>query len=116
MALPASMGLTTWNTLTTNVLPKWYNGNKARDIVSRGTPTLFWLMQNAKREITEAEASLGDVVLFEIGRTYSHAAIIVDPGWPYVIHADLGARAIILARGKDGALASAKSHKFFTLW
>lgn len=50
MALPASMGLTTWNTLTTNVLPKWYNGNKARDIVSRATPTLFWLMQNAKRE------------------------------------------------------------------
>jgi len=29
----------------------------------------------------------GDLVLFKVGRLFAHGAIIIEPGWPYVIHA-----------------------------
>jgi cell wall-associated NlpC family hydrolase len=38
------------------------------------------------REIAEADAKAGDVVLYRVGRSFSHAAIVVD--WPReIIHA-----------------------------
>ena len=39
------------------------------------------------REIAEADARPGDVVLYKMGRAYGHGAIIIDPGWPSIIHA-----------------------------
>lgn len=40
------------------------------------------------RPITEAQAQLGDLVVYEIGKAYSHAALIVE--WPgYVIQAEV---------------------------
>ncbi len=58
----------------------------------------------------------GDIVLYFIGRAYSHGAIVVDPGWPHIIHADLLAGSVLEALGDQGALAAAKERKFMTLW
>ena len=41
---------TAWNTLTTSTAQQWYNPDKARDVVSKATPFLFWQLQNAKEK------------------------------------------------------------------
>src|ERR1017187_863916 len=41
----------------------------------------------------------GDMALYFFGRDFSHGAIIVDPGWPHIIHGDRGARYIVEALG-----------------
>jgi cell wall-associated NlpC family hydrolase len=65
---------------------------------------------------TEIEApGLGDLVLYKVGRVFSHAAIIVDPGWPIVVHAFAATRCVIEAHGDAGMLAG-YPRKFFTLW
>lgn len=54
----------------------------------------------------------GDVVLYFIGRDYSHGGVVVD--WPHIIHGDIEAGAIVLADGAQGRLAQAKDRKFFS--
>jgi cell wall-associated NlpC family hydrolase len=38
----------------------------------------------------------GDVALYHVGRAYAHGAVIVDPGWPSVIHAWKNAGKVVL--------------------
>ncbi|HLI13472.1 MAG TPA: hydrolase [Alphaproteobacteria bacterium] len=57
----------------------------------------------------------GDVVLYKWGRCFAHGAIVVDPGWPQIVHAIIDARAVILDRGDGGRLRD-REKKFFTLW
>lgn len=42
-----NMAQTTWNTLSTTVLPRWYDRNKAVDVVSKGYPLLKILLAKA---------------------------------------------------------------------
>lgn len=42
-----SMQNTTWNTLTTTVLPRWYDRNKAVNVISKGYPLLKILLAKA---------------------------------------------------------------------
>ncbi len=67
------------------------------------------------REITEAEAKPGDVVVWKIGRTFAHGAIILDPGWPAIIHALSDAGFVTEDRGDGGRLAG-REHRFFSRW
>ena len=67
------------------------------------------------REIPEADAKPGDVVLWLFGHVYSHGAIIVEPGWPDIIHASVAARCVQLDHGLGGEWGD-KPRKFFTLW
>lgn len=77
---------------------------------------LGWVTQHAHR--VEAPG-LGDLVLFKVGRCFSHSAIIV--GWPTIIHAmtkegvvlDDAQRNSRLTMNKDG---SPREHAFFSLW
>lgn len=69
----------------------------------------------AKREIDETHARPGDVVMYLLARTWSHGAVIINPGWPTIIHADLGARHVIRARGNDGVMRGAP-RRFFSFW
>lgn len=63
-------------------------------------------------EITEAEVKPGDLVLFRIGRVFSHGAIIVD--WPQAIHAAIQARKVVLCDlDRDAGLITA-DRKYFT--
>jgi cell wall-associated NlpC family hydrolase len=64
------------------------------------------------REIDEAAVGPGDMVLFRIGRVYSHAAIVLD--WPRGIHAAVNAGAVVLCDlDRDAGLTSGP-RKFFT--
>jgi len=63
----------------------------------------------------------GDVVLWKVGRCFAHGGIVVEPGWPAIIHAYKPAGIVLEANGTDAALAQHKSGKprevrFFTLW
>lgn len=58
---------------------------------------------------------LGDLVLFKIGRVFSHSAIVIEPGWPMVIHAWANARVVLREDVSRGPL-SEREQKFFTLW
>ncbi len=73
------------------------------------------VQQHAKREITEAEAQIGDVVMFNVARTFSHGAVIIEPGWPTILHADMGARAVIQALGNTGHFQNCE-RRFFSFW
>ncbi len=57
----------------------------------------------------------GDIVLYRVGRCYAHGAIVVDPGWPTIIHACFRSRHVILDDGDTAGLAR-RPHKFFSLW
>ena len=58
----------------------------------------------------------GDMALYWFGRSFSHAAIIVNPAWPQIIHGDMMAGFITLAVGDQANLAEAKERIFMTLW
>lgn len=64
----------------------------------------------------------GDIALWHVGRCFAHGAIIVDPGWPAIIHAYQPAGIVLEAKGTDASLSTHyKSGKprevlFFTLW
>lgn len=69
----------------------------------------------AKREISEAEAQPADIVMYQIARSWSHGAVIIPPGWPHVLHADLSARFVIRALGDQGNLLGAE-RRYFSFW
>lgn len=63
-------------------------------------------------EIDPGRAAMGDLILFRIGRVYSHGAIIGT--WPQGIHADIGASMVTLCDfDRDSGLISS-DRKFFT--
>jgi cell wall-associated NlpC family hydrolase len=86
-------------------------------------PRDFMLHQGIERYLAivldrarEVEEPLpGDVVLYRVGRLYSHGAIIDAPGWPRIIHAWYAARAVVADRG-DRHRLGARPHKFFSRW
>jgi len=57
----------------------------------------------------------GDIALIKLGRLFCHGAIIIDPGWPRVVHSDASVRRVEEGYGAQGRLAD-KERKFFTLW
>ena len=66
------------------------------------------------REIAEGEARAGDVVLYRIGNSYSHAAIVVD--WPRcIIHAHALSGKVVETDGHTADL-SGKPTRFFSPW
>ena len=81
----------------------------------QGSMYLPIVERHAKREITEAEANPGDVVMYFLGRAWSHGAVIIEPGWPAIIHADLGAKHVIRADGDKGVFLNAP-RRFFSWW
>lgn len=58
---------------------------------------------------------LGDLVLYEFGRSFAHGGIIVDPGWPMIVEASKPARFVVLGDGANGIYKTI-NRKFFTLW
>jgi cell wall-associated NlpC family hydrolase len=70
---------------------------------------LRWAM-----EITEAQAAPGDVVLYRFGRVFAHAAIIVTPGWPKIVHSRWGSGLVHEDDGDQAELRD-RPRRFFTL-
>lgn len=56
-------------------------------------------------EIAEKDALPADIVLYRFGRCFAHGAIIIDPGFPSIIHAYKQAGMVTLGEGDQGDLA-----------
>lgn len=62
-----------------------------------------WLQQYAA-DVTEGDPQPGDVVIYRMGRCFSHAAIVTE--WPFIIHAFRAERSVVITRFDVGRLAS----------
>ena len=73
---------------------------------SRDERFMGWLNQHAD-DVTDAVQEAGpqaaDVIVYRVGRCYSHGAIVVK--WPHIIHAFRDERAVVLSRHDVGRLA-----------
>lgn len=57
---------------------------------------------------------IGDIVVFQFGRAYSHGAIVA--GWPQIIHAYIGVGCeLVTDATKDGRLMG-RPRRFFSPW
>lgn len=69
-------------------------------------------------EIERRQAQPGDVVLYKMGRSYGHGAIVMPPGFPRILHAHAASGAVV--EGDDGlntVLGSPKRlPRFFSCW
>jgi hypothetical protein len=69
------------------------------------------------REIPKQEAKTGDIVLYKVGLCFAHGALIVNPGWPHIIHAHFAARCVREGDGNRPMLGTPiLDVKFFSLW
>lgn len=76
-----------------------------------------WVERCGGREIAEADAKPGDIVLWKIGHCFAHGALIVEPGWPHIIHAHFASRCVRKADGRNPHLGTkVLGVKFFSLW
>lgn len=67
------------------------------------------------KEIPGTEAKPGDVVLYKLGRSFGHGAIIIDPGWPHIIHAWAPARMVVRGDGlQEGLGVRWRERRFFS--
>lgn len=74
------------------------------------------VLEKFGQEIPEAEARRGDAVVWKVGRSFSHGAILIED-WPgNVVHAVTGFGVMIAHGTKDGFLSGRKERRFFTLW
>lgn len=77
---------------------------------------IAWVEKFA-REIPQAEAKTGDIVLYKIGLCFAHGALIVNPGWPNIIHAHYASRCVRCDDGMRPRLGTKiLDVKFFSLW
>jgi cell wall-associated NlpC family hydrolase len=62
-----------------------------------------------------SEARPGDLALWRFAHAWAHGAIIVSPGWPWIVHANGQVGQVMRDRGDGGRLAR-RPMRFFTLW
>lgn len=84
-------------------------------ILNRASSMYLSILTRYAHEISEDRAQIGDVVMYHIGRCFSHGGVIVDPGWPSIIHADMAAKKVQEASGQAGRLAPPE-RRFFSFW
>lgn len=87
--------------------PQWHlhrNAETYRDFVLRYA-----------HEIEPAAARPGDVVMYHWGHVKAHGGIIVETGWPNIIHAYSSAGMVVEADGTGGELAGRET-QFFSRW
>jgi hypothetical protein len=75
-----------------------------------------WVSRFA-REIPQSAAKVGDIVLYKIGKCFAHGALIINPGWPNIIHAHFASRCVRRDNGLSPRLGTKiLDIKFFSLW
>lgn len=76
-----------------------------------------WVERVGGREIAQDEAKPGDIALFKIGLCFAHGALIIEPGWPHIVHAHSGYKRVIRGDGNRPLLGTrVLGLKFFSLW
>lgn len=74
------------------------------------------VLERYGKEIPEQQAKRADAVVWRVGRSYSHGAILLED-WPgLVIHALTGFGVMKAHGTQDGFLSGRKERRFFTLW
>jgi hypothetical protein len=89
-------------------------------------------LQHIRRYAVETTVDFvkpGDIAMFHVARDYSHGGVVnahdwpdhvqdfnVAQGWPWIIHANMGAGLVFEERADQAQLALARAVKFFTLW
>jgi len=86
-------------------------------------PPQFFMHRDRERYLEEIDRycrrvdapAPGDIVVYRLGRTYAHGAIILEGGWPAIVHANARARAVIEDRG-DGGRIGVAPRRFYSPW
>ena len=82
-------------------------------MLHRDDPLFESYVRRFAHEIPEAEVQMGDIVLYKVGRSFAHGAIIVE--WPNkIIHAFKSFRMVAETGGFDADLRGRET-KFFTI-
>jgi cell wall-associated NlpC family hydrolase len=84
-------------------------------MLHQGVERYMKIVLDRAHEIPETRTKPGDVVLYRVGRLFAHGGIIVDPGWPHIVHAWADARMVIADKGDKHRLAR-RPRKFFSRW
>lgn len=84
--------------------PQWY--------LHRSEELFLEILRRYMAEIEEAAAVAGDSVIYKFGRCFSHGGVLIEPGWPAIIHAHKNSGCVVLGEGLGGELAS-RDRKFF---
>lgn len=89
-----------------------------RDFMMHGSEDDYLaIVQARSHEIPSEMAAPGDIVLYRVGRKYAHGAIILNPGWPLVIHSFIGNRSVGTSNGARLMFShKAPSRRFFSIW
>ena len=77
---------------------------------------LGWIKRCGGIEIEQDKAKPGDIVIYKIGLCYAHAALIVQPGWPAIIHAHYGSGCVRRDTGTRPRIGRVLGTKFFSLF
>lgn len=77
--------------------PQWY--------LHKDAELYLQFVEQYAREIEADKAQPGDLVLYKFGRCFAHGGIIVDPGFPAIVHAYKQAGRVVLGEGDSGVLA-----------
>lgn len=67
-------------------------------------------------EIPRERVQQADIALWKIGKCFAHAAIVIAPGWPAIIHANFASRCVRIGDGRWPRLGRTLDLKFFSLW
>lgn len=76
---------------------------------------LGWVQKFA-REIPLEKVGVGDIALWKLGKCFAHAAIVIAPGWPAIIHAHSPSRCVRRGNGLSPRLGKILDLKFFSLF
>ena len=63
-------------------------------------------------EIKERDAKPADFLVYRIGRVFAHGAIVIDPGWPHILHAYKAEGFVTTGLGDIGELGP-RPRRFF---
>jgi NlpC/P60 family len=73
-------------------------------------------LEQFSTEISGDQAKSGDIVIYRVGRVYSHAGILIE-SWPgSIIHAVNGTGVIVSHGTQEGFLKKHPQRRFFTRW
>lgn len=81
----------------------------------RKTELFAGMVLERAREIEESAVRPADMVMYKFGLVFSHAAIVMGPAWPRIVHASRSAEVVRLDDGTQADLAG-KPRRFFSLW
>lgn len=65
-------------------------------------------------EVPESEAGPGDVVMYRVGRCFSHGSIVIS--WPDRIIHSVYRQGVILSHGTNESLIQGRARKFFSVF